>query len=450
MAFDWLKRNTVPNAGLGRGADGASRGGTRVERVDGGETDEALDGEKIVKRRHVDWLEHQIRWRWLMDSLEGGDRYRNADLRPRPPRPALPQSLPPQTRVPRPAAISQLLLRAFGGFVGAIADVQVIDAYGCGPYPGLARRRPRRDGDGRRLRAAPVANAGARVRRRGDGNPPGQRSTTRRSAAKDPTTSRRGGRTSTAAARRSTTTCARRSRRSCSSWARIDVCLDHPKAPPGQVVKTRADELRLGLDKVVASYILPMNMVWWRTDNAGRYLECLVREYVDPADRMDYDKNGNAIDPDDPGDVGETWRRTTSAGGSGGRTSRSSSTSTARDPRSNPAQFRPRADRAADRPEKAPYADGRQVAVRGDRGVSARILQSRLRADPFRHTAGTSVPLRTGGLLQGRQHALGWARLLPAEEEEHREREHTRGSSTSRRRRTRPSRCGRTRKTWST
>ena len=43
-----------------------------------------------------------------------------------------------------------------------------------------------------------------------------------------------------------------------------------------------------------------MNMVWWRTDSAGRYLECLVREYVDPADRMDHDKNGNAIDPDGP------------------------------------------------------------------------------------------------------------------------------------------------------
>ena len=98
----------------------------------------------------------------------------------------------------------------------------------------------------------------------------------------------------------------------------IDVCLDHPQAPPGETIKTRADELRLGLDKVVASYILPMNMVWWRTDAAGRYLECLVREYIDPADRMDHDKNGNAIDPDGPGDAGEAWRRRLRrAGGSG-------------------------------------------------------------------------------------------------------------------------------------
>jgi hypothetical protein len=89
----------------------------------------------------------------------------------------------------------------------------------------------------------------------------------------------------------------------------LDICLDHPAAPPGETVATRADELRLGLDRCVASYILPENMVWWRTDSAGRYRECLVREYVDPSDRIDYDKNGNAIDPEDPGNIGEAWRR---------------------------------------------------------------------------------------------------------------------------------------------
>jgi hypothetical protein len=89
----------------------------------------------------------------------------------------------------------------------------------------------------------------------------------------------------------------------------IDVCLDHPAAPPGETIKTRADELRLGLDKCVASYILPQNMVWWRLDAAGRYVECLVREYQNPSDRIDHDKNGNAINPEDQGSLGETWRR---------------------------------------------------------------------------------------------------------------------------------------------
>src|SRR6476659_385206 len=33
---------------------------------------------EIVSRRHVEWQEHHLRWRWMLDSLEGGDRYRQA------------------------------------------------------------------------------------------------------------------------------------------------------------------------------------------------------------------------------------------------------------------------------------------------------------------------------------------------------------------------------------
>jgi len=55
--------------------------------------------------------------------------------------------------------------------------------------------------------------------------------------------------------------------------------MDHPPAPEGEVVTTKADLRRLGLDRCVASYILPENMVWWRLDPGGlRYLECLVLE----------------------------------------------------------------------------------------------------------------------------------------------------------------------------
>ena len=89
----------------------------------------------------------------------------------------------------------------------------------------------------------------------------------------------------------------------------LDICLDHPKAPPGVKLVTRADELAAGIDRCVASYILPVNMVWWRTDAAGRYIECLVREYQDPADRIDMDSKGNAIDIEDAGQVGSEWRK---------------------------------------------------------------------------------------------------------------------------------------------
>ena len=89
----------------------------------------------------------------------------------------------------------------------------------------------------------------------------------------------------------------------------LDVCLDHPVVPPGEKVNTRADELRLGLDRCVASYILPQNMVWWELDAAGRYTECLVREYVDPSKRVDHNSKGEVIDVDEPGKVGEAWRK---------------------------------------------------------------------------------------------------------------------------------------------
>ncbi len=61
----------------------------------------------------------------------------------------------------------------------------------------------------------------------------------------------------------------------------LDIIVDHPAIPDGEEVRTRADEIRLGLDTCIASYILPENMVWWRLDRLGRYLECLVREVHD-------------------------------------------------------------------------------------------------------------------------------------------------------------------------
>ncbi len=38
-------------------------------------TTESLD---LIRRRHPEWREHHHRWRWLLDSLEGGERYRQA------------------------------------------------------------------------------------------------------------------------------------------------------------------------------------------------------------------------------------------------------------------------------------------------------------------------------------------------------------------------------------
>src|SRR5206468_8150280 len=62
----------------------------------------------------------------------------------------------------------------------------------------------------------------------------------------------------------------------------LDLGFDHPAAPEGESVETRADAERLGLGRCVASYILPENLLWWRLDPTGhRYAECLVREYAE-------------------------------------------------------------------------------------------------------------------------------------------------------------------------
>ncbi len=223
----------------------------------------------------------------------------------------------------------------------------------------------------------------------------------------------------------------------------LDVCLDHPKAPPGEKIATRADELRLGLDRCVASYILPQNMVWWRLDSAGRYLECLVREYIDPSDRVDYDKSGNAIDPEDPGNTRRSLASELRAVAAlAARRVDPLQLRRRRDPGAGPAPVRPRPDRPAGRPPQAPDPAYRQVPVRSDRRVPARVLQPGQRADPLRYAAGPPVPVRGGRLLQERQHALGRPGLHPADEEERRNGTATRVGSSSARPRTRPSRCG--------
>jgi hypothetical protein len=62
-------------------------------------------------------------------------------------------------------------------------------------------------------------------------------------------------------------------------FGQLDLFMDHPPAPEGEAVETRADLQRLGLDRCLASYILPENMLWWGLDPTGRrYTECLVLE----------------------------------------------------------------------------------------------------------------------------------------------------------------------------
>src|SRR4051812_27650055 len=38
-----------------------------------------VHGRAVVESRHAEYLEFHLIWRWLQDSLEGGERYREAD-----------------------------------------------------------------------------------------------------------------------------------------------------------------------------------------------------------------------------------------------------------------------------------------------------------------------------------------------------------------------------------
>jgi hypothetical protein len=302
MAFDVFNR-TAPKPGAGR--NGAAKNDSAKPQARRVSRDESLEGTLVVQRRHIDWLENQVRWRWLMDSHEGGERYRNAVYGPD--RRGLPcrNLFRHKREYPDPQQFPQMN-QGFAGFLGT-GEAQPQDV-GYGPYPGMvgadaAATAMDDDYELRRART-PVPEFVAEaieihlakvydqevVR---DGPPELIKWWKDVDGCGTPIDDYM---RETIAPLLLMLGC-------------IDVCLDHPEAPPGETVETRADELRLGLDSVVASYILPMNMVWWRTDAAGRYVECLVREYIDPADRMDHDKNGNAIDPEGPGDLGEGWRR---------------------------------------------------------------------------------------------------------------------------------------------
>jgi hypothetical protein len=283
MAFDIFKR-TSPRPGLGAGHNGAMVNPPVTPHDRPSSRDDSLEGTRVVQRRHVDWLEHQVRWRWLMDSLEGGDRYRNAvygaDRRGLPCR----NLFRHKREYPDPQQFPQIY-QGYAGFPatpdGALAEV------GYGPFPGMLGADA----------AATATDDDYELRRSRTPVPEFVAEAVEIHLAKiyDQEVFRDGP-PELIAWWKDVDGCGT----PIDDYMRdtiaplllvlgcIDVCLDHPQAPPGETVATRADELRLGLD---------------------RYLECLVREYIDPADRMDQDARGNAIDPEDAGSLGETWRR---------------------------------------------------------------------------------------------------------------------------------------------
>ncbi len=214
---------------------------------------------ELIRRRHPEWREHHLRWRWLLDSLEGGERYRQAvygfDRRGLPVRNLVRHKREyPDPRETIDAATGPFAELLSGGDPsGSATDDDYELRRARTPVPTfvaeavethLARvyaREVRRAGP-ERLAAwwADVDGAGTTM----------------------------------------------------DEWfaetvaplllvlGQLDVVMDHPRVPEGEVVTTRADVERLGLDRCLASIVLPEHMLWWRLDADGTgYRECLVREH---------------------------------------------------------------------------------------------------------------------------------------------------------------------------
>jgi hypothetical protein len=225
--------------------------------------------QEVIRRRHAEWLEHQLRWRWLLDSLEGGERYRQAiygyDKRGLPTRNLIRHKR--EYPDPREATVSGT------GMLSSAASL--LPTAGClGSDP--ASLATDDDYELRRART-PVPTFVAEA----------VETHLSRIYAREV---RRGGPEALMDWWNDVDGCGS----TIDQWmaetvaplllvlGQLDLYMDHPPAPDDETIETKADSDRLGLDHCLASYVLPENLVWWKLDVTGhRYLECLVQEHYE-------------------------------------------------------------------------------------------------------------------------------------------------------------------------
>jgi hypothetical protein len=205
----------------------------------------------LIERRHPEWTEHQVRWRWLLDSLEGGNRYRDAvygvDRHGIPIR----NLVRHKREYPDPRDVSADTARwAIDSWQSATDDDYELRRART-PVPTFVAEAS--DAHLGRIYRGEIEREGPDLLKEWWGNVDGKGS-------------------------------------SVDTWmqdavaaimlvtGQVDILIDHPSPPDGEVVTTKADVLRLGLSDAIASYILPENMVWWTLNRDGSYRECLVRE----------------------------------------------------------------------------------------------------------------------------------------------------------------------------
>jgi hypothetical protein len=222
-------------------------------------------GYKLIQKRHREWQEHHVRWRWLLDSYEGGQRYRDAvygfDT----------QGLPIRNLVRHkreyPAPGSEASALPFGGDDWPAHGQVVPPPMSAATDDDYELRRSRTpvptflaeavETHLSRIYAREVVREGPENLRQwwNDINGCGMNIDQWMVETIAPLLLTLG---------------------------QIDVIMDRPRAPKGAVVENQADCVLFGLDHCIAGYILPENMIWWRLDESSRrYEECLVAETME-------------------------------------------------------------------------------------------------------------------------------------------------------------------------
>lgn len=206
------------------------------------------------RRRHPEWAEFATRWRWLQDSLEGGERYRNAvygmDRRGLPVRNLIRHKREyPDPRDVGTAAPPMNLMPEAPGTYASDDDYELRRART--PVPAFTAEAITRHLE--RVFAREVERDGPDELKAwwGDVDGMGTPVDAWMSETVAPLLL---------------------------SCGNLDVLFDRPAAPEGAEVATEADVRRLGLNRCVASHVLPENVVWWRLGPDGRYAEALVLE----------------------------------------------------------------------------------------------------------------------------------------------------------------------------
>lgn len=253
------------------------------------------DALSLVKRRHPEWLEFQKTWRWLQDSLEGGERYKQANYFYDPTLPQMPEAVWPTYGYDPPTG--ERIPIAFGQIVqrNLIPHLSEMQDSGKDVYVMRLARTPVPRTTYRAVNAHLSRIFAHEVKRESaDATLKGWWDDVDGSGV------------------------------SIDQWMRktvgplfmvcghLDIVFDYPRAPDDAAVETMADVAAYDLDSVLAGYILPENMLWWETDRCGCYAECLVferhgrqclyRHYT--PDRIDlYDVKGDPTTPGGPGNV---------------------------------------------------------------------------------------------------------------------------------------------------